>query len=152
MVKEVCHAEVLEKMSYQITLRGRAWSLKTYGVPLARESSSESFFRRILYRSFSFSKVSKSSAMATKYSKYKVQKVQILESISHEQDVISSLMTYYYISHALPSHWRTGRIFRSKATLRNRVLKRMTKNKCLTYFWKRLTIWYSLHTANIPIR
>ena len=62
MVKEVCHAEVLEKISYQITVRGRAWSLKTYGAPLARESSSESFFRRILYRSFSFSKVSKSSA------------------------------------------------------------------------------------------
>ena len=101
MVKEVCHAEVLEKISYQITLRGRPWSLKTYGVSLARESSSESFFRRILYRSFSFSKVSKSSAMATKYSKYKVQKVQILESISHEQDVISSshdLLLYFTCS------------------------------------------------------
>ena len=134
MVKEVCHAEVLEKISYQITLRGRAWSLKTYGAPLARESSSESFFRRILYRSFSFSKVSKSSTMATKYSKYKVKKVQILESISREQDVISTLMTYYYISHALPSHWRMGRIFQSRVTLRNRVLKHMTKNKCLTYF------------------
>ena len=114
MVKEVCHAEVLEKISYQITLRGRAWSLKTYGAPLARESSSESFFRRILYQSFSFSKVSKSSATATKYSKYKVQKVQILESISHEQDVISSLMTYYYISHALPSHWRTAEYSEAK--------------------------------------
>ena len=101
MVKEVCHAEVLEKISYQITLRGRPWSLKTYGAPLARESSSESFFRTILYRSFSFSKVSKSSAMATKYSKYKVQKVQILESISHEQDVISSshdLLLYFTCS------------------------------------------------------
>ena len=136
-----CRAEVLEKIPYQITLRGRAWSLKTYGAQLARESSSESFFLRILYRSFSFSKASKSSTTATKYSKYKVKKVQTLESISREQDVISSLVTYYYISHALPSHWRTGRIFRSKATLRNRLLKHMT------HFWKGLTIWYSLHTA-----
>ena len=47
--------------------------------------------------------------------KYKVKKVQTLESISREQDVISSLVTYC-ISHALPSHWRMGRIFRSKAT------------------------------------
>ena len=153
MVKEVCHAEVLEKVSYQITLRGRAWPLKTYGAQLARESSGESFFLRILYRSFSFSKVSKSSTTATKYGKYKVKKVQTLESISREQDVISSLVTYYYISHALPFHWRTGRIFRSKATLRNRVymLKRMTENKCLTYFWMQLTIWYSLHTTESEV-
>ena len=89
MVKEVCHAEVLEKsISYQITLGGRAWPLKTYGAPLARESSGESFFLRILYRSFSFSKVSKSSTTATKYTKYKIKKVQTLESISREQDVI----------------------------------------------------------------
>ena len=74
MVKEVCDAEVLEKISYQITLRGRVWSLKTYCAPLARESSGESLFLRILYRSFSFSKVSKSSATATRYSKYKVKK------------------------------------------------------------------------------
>ena len=152
MVKEVCHAEVLEKsISYQITLGGRAWPLKTYGAPLARESSGESFFLRILYRSFSFSKVSKSSTTATKYTKYKVKKVQTLESISREQDVISSLVIYYYISHALPFYWRAGRIFRSKATLRNRVLKRMTENKCLIYFWKRLTIWYSLHTTESEV-
>ena len=92
---------------------------------LACESPGESFFLRI-YQSFSFSKVSQSncrSTTATQYSKYKVKKVQTLESISREQDVIS-----------LPSHWRsTGRIFRSKATLRNRVLKHMTKNKYLTY-------------------
>ena len=151
MVKEVCHAEVLEKISYQITLTGRAWSQKTYGAPFARESSGESFFLRILSRSFSFSKVSKSSTTVTKYSKYKVKKVQTLESINREQDVISSLVTYYYISHTLTSHWRTGRIFRSKATWRNRVLKHMTKNKCLTYFWKGLTLWCSLHTAESEV-
>ena len=136
---------------FLLLLRGRAWSQKTYGAPLARESSGESFFLRILYRSFSFSKVSKSSTTATKYSKYKPKKVQTLESISREQDVISSLETHYYISHALPSHWRTGRIFRSKATWRNRVLKHMTKNKCLTYSWKGLTLSYSLHTAESEV-
>ena len=125
MVKEVCHAEVLEKISYQITLRSRAWSLKTYGAPLARESSGESFFRRILYRSFSFSKVSKSSTTAT---------------------------TYYYISHALPSHWRTGRIFRSRATLRNRVLKHMTKNVCDLFLKEAnnmVLFAYSQHTHQV---
>ena len=67
----------------------------------------------------------------------RLKKVQIasllfatLESITREQDVITSLMTYY-ISHALPSHWMTGGIFRSKAALRNRAL---TENKCLIHF------------------
>ena len=117
--------------------------------PLARESSSESFFHRIVYRSFSFSKVSKSSTTATKYSKYKVKKVQILESISREQDVMSSLMTYYYISHALLS----GRIFRSKATLRNQVLKHMTKKQvfdlCLKGANNMVFFAYSRHTHRV---
>ena len=66
-----------------------------------------------------------------------------LELITREQDVITSLMTYY-ISHALPSHWMTGGIFQSKETLRNQVLKHMTK--------KGLTIWYSLLTAESALK
>ena len=38
------------------------------------------------------------------------------------------------LPHALPSHWRTGGIFRSKGTYR--VLKHMTKNNCLTHFFE----------------
>ena len=71
-----------------------------------------------------------------------------LELITREQDVITSLMTYY-ISHALPSHWMTGGIFQSKAALRNWAL---TENKCLTYFWKGLAIWYPLCTAESALK
>ena len=130
--------KIVANLNYHMSIKTSQAILKCFIdlKSLARESSGQSFFLRILYRSFSFPKVSKSSTTATKYGKYKVKKVQTLESISREQDVISSLVTYFYISHALPFHWRTGRIFRSKATLRNRVymLKRMTENKCLTYF------------------
>ena len=108
---------------------------------LACESPGESLFLGI-YRSFSFSKVSKSNcylqrqrSTASTTFQQKVKKVQTLESISREQDVISSLATYY-ISHALPSHWRTGGIFQSKATLRNQVLKHMTKKQVFDLFLK----------------
>ena len=60
-----------------------------------------------------------------------------------------SLLLTYYISHALPSHWMTGGIFQSKAALRNWAL---TENKCLTYFWKGLAIWYPLCTAESALK
>ena len=123
---------------------------------LACRSSGESFFLRICC-SFSLSKESKSycdpqwqcSTASTSFH-HRVKKVQIasllfatLELITREQDVITSLMTYY-ISHALPSHWMTGGIFQSKETLRNQVLKHMTK--------KGLTISYSLLTAESALK
>ena len=134
------------------------WNLRC---ALACRSSGESFFLRI-YCSFSLSKESKSycdpqwqcSTASTSFHQ-KVKKVQIasllfatLESITREQDVITSLMTYY-ISHALPSHWMTGGIFRSKAALRNRAL---TENKCLIHFWKGLAVWYPLCTAESALK
>ena len=130
--------QTIIEISYTITLRGRVQSLKP-----TVHFSMQVFFLRI-YCSFSLSKESKSycdpewqrSTASTSFHQ-KVKKVQIasllfatLESITREQDVITSLMTYY-ISHALPSHWMTGGIFQSRAALRNRTL---TENKCLTHF------------------
>ena len=130
--------QTIIEISYTITLRGRVQSLKP-----TVHFSMQVFFLRI-YCSFSLLKESKSycdpewqcSTASTSFHQ-KVKKVQIasllfatLELITREQDVITSLMTYY-ISHALPSHWMTGGIFQSRAALRNRTL---TENKCLTHF------------------
>ena len=49
-----------------------------------------------------------------------------LELITREQDVITSLMTYY-ISHALPSHWMTGGIFQTGLSISFEVASRLWK-------------------------